>query len=93
MVYGMTEDTRAGKDIDPIRRQIGSNVRAEMARASVNQAGIGEVLGLSRLGVGKRLAGVVGFEAAELVRIAESLAIPVARLVDVTSQPSTEGVR
>jgi transcriptional regulator with XRE-family HTH domain len=78
----MTDDIRQTRDVDPVRRQIGQNVKAEMIRAGKGQDDLAEVLGVSQPQISKRLAGTIGFEAAELVRIAAELNIPVARLVE-----------
>jgi transcriptional regulator with XRE-family HTH domain len=82
MLIGMTDDIRIRRDVDPIRKRIGDNVRAEMARLGLNQAHLGVILGVGRPQVSKRLTGAIGFEAAELVRIAAEFGVPVSRLVD-----------
>lgn len=82
MLIGMTDDIRIQRDVDPVRKRIGDNVRAEMARLSLNQDHLGEILGIGRSQISRRLAGVIGFEAAELVRIAAEFGVPVSRLVD-----------
>lgn len=78
----MTDDIRTQRDVDPVRKQIGDNVRAEMARLGVGQDRLGEILGIGRSQISRRLNGVIGFEAAELVRIAAELDIPLARLAE-----------
>lgn len=82
MLIAMTDDIRPSRDVDPIRRQIGQNVKAEMIRAGKGQDDLAEMLGVSQPQISKRFAGSIGFEAAELVRIATELNIPVARLVE-----------
>ena len=82
----MTDDIRPERDVDPVRKQIGKNVRAELVRLGLDQNRLAEILGVSQPQISKRLAGSIGFEGAELVRIAEALDIPVARLVDVAPQ-------
>lgn len=84
----MTDDIRSSRDVDPVRKQIGSNVRAEIARLGLGQDRLAEVLGISQPQISKRLAGAIGFEAAELVRIAAELDIPLARLVDASTPAS-----
>lgn len=84
----MTDDIRTQRDVDPVRKQIGQNVRAELVRLGLGQDKLAAMLGVSQPQVSKRLAGTIGFEAAELVRIAEAFNIPVARLVEVAPQPA-----
>lgn len=84
----MTDDIRQQRDVDPVRRQIGQNVKAEMIRAGKGQDVLADLLGVSQPQISRRLAGSIGFEAAELVRIAAELNIPVARLVEVASHPA-----
>jgi transcriptional regulator with XRE-family HTH domain len=88
MLYAMTDDIRPSRDVDPIRRQIGQNVKAEMIRAGKGQDDLAEMLGVSQPQISKRFAGSIGFEAAELVRIATELNIPVARLVETPTAAS-----
>lgn len=88
MLYAMTDDIRNERDVDPVRKQIGQNVRAEMARLGLSQDDLGEVLGIGRSQISRRLAGTIGFEAAELVRIAAELNVPVARLVEAPTPAS-----
>lgn len=78
----MTDDIRIQRDVDPVRKQIGDNVRAEMARLGLGQDRLGVILGIGRSQISRRLSGVIGFEAAELVRIAAELDIPVSRLAE-----------
>lgn len=85
MLLAMTDDIRPSRDVDPVRRQIGQNVKAEMIRAGKGQDVLAEVLGVSQPQISKRLAGTIGFEAAELVRIAAELGVPVGRLVEVAA--------
>lgn len=82
MLSAMTDDIRTERDVDSVRKQIGANVRAEMARLGLSQDRLGEILGIGRSQISRRLTGAIGFEAAELVRIADELNIPVARLVE-----------
>jgi len=92
MLSAMTDDIRTTRDVDPVRKQIGQNVRAELVRLGLDQYKLAEMLGVSQPQVSKRLAGTIGFEAAELVRIAEALGIPAARLVEVAPQTAVAGV-
>ena len=85
MLFAMTDDIRSTRDVDPVRRQIGQNVKAEMIRAGKGQDALAELLGVSQPQISKRFAGTIGFEAAELVRIAADLHIPVARLVEIAT--------
>lgn len=82
MLIAMTDDIRPQRDVDPVRKRIGSNVRAELARLGLGQDRLAEILEISQPQISKRLAGTIGFEAAELVRIAAELDIPVSRLVE-----------
>lgn len=83
----MTDDIRQDEDVDPVRRQIGANVRAELIRRQKGQDWLAGVLGVSQPQVSKRLVGRIGFEARELVLVAEALDIPVARLLQDAASP------
>jgi transcriptional regulator with XRE-family HTH domain len=82
----MTDDVRPQRDVDPVRKQIGKNVRAELVRLGLSQDDLAEMVGISQPQISKRLSGQIGFEAAELVRIADLLKIPAARLVEVAPE-------
>jgi transcriptional regulator with XRE-family HTH domain len=88
MLSAMTDDIRTQRDVDPVRKQIGDNVRAELARLGLRHDDLAKVLGISQPQVTKRLAGTIGFEGAELVRIAAELNIPVSRLVEAPAPAS-----
>lgn len=77
----MTDDIRS--DVDPVRAAIGANVRAEMARRETLQSQIAQVIGISQQQVSHRLAGRVGFEAKELLLVAQYLDVPLERLASV----------
>lgn len=79
----MRDDIRSTREVDPVRRQIGQNVKAELIRGGLGQEAVGEALGVSQPQVSKRIAGSIGFEAAEIARIAHLLGIPADRLMDV----------
>ncbi len=85
MLSPMTDDIPSRRDVDPVRRQIGQNVKAELIRLGVGQDRLAEILGVSQPQISRRIAGTVGFDAAELVRIAAELNIPAARLVEVSA--------
>lgn len=76
MLIAMTDDIRTQRDVDPIRKQIGANVRAELARLGLRHDDLAKILGISQPQATKRIAGAIGFEAAELVLIAEALGVP-----------------
>lgn len=88
MLFAMTDDIRTQRDVDPVRKQIGSNVRAEIARLGLGQDRLAEILGISQPQISKRISGVIGFEAAELVRIAAELDIPLSRLAEAPTPAS-----
>lgn len=92
MLYGMTDDMRQEADVDPVRKQIGDNVRAEMTRRGRGQDWLGGVLRLSQPQISKRLNGRIGFEAKELVEVAGALDIPVDRLLLDVVAPDREPV-
>jgi hypothetical protein len=71
--------------IDPVRKQIGANVRAELVRRERGQDWLAGVLNLSQPQISKRLVGRIGFEARELVLTAEALDVPVERLLHVAT--------
>jgi transcriptional regulator with XRE-family HTH domain len=89
MLFAMTDDIRTERDVDPVRKQIGDNVRAEMARLGLNQDDLGRILDVGRSQISRRLTGVIGFEAAELVRLAAEFGVPVARLAEVPAPAVT----
>lgn len=60
---------------EDIRRTIGGNVRAEMARAGLSQDQVAELLGISQPQVSKRLLGAIPFDAVELTKLAIELRI------------------
>lgn len=82
MLIAMTDDIRVQRDVDPVRRQIGQNVKAELIRLGIGQERLAEILGVGQSQISRRIAGTIGFEAAELVQIANELNIPVSRFVD-----------
>lgn len=81
----MTDDIPVRREVDPVRRQIGQNVKAELIRLGVGQDRLAEILGISQPQISRRLAGSIGFDAAELVRIAAALGIPASRFVEVAA--------
>lgn len=72
---------------DDIRRAVGANVRAEMARRRVHQRQVADVLGISQPQVSERLQGRVAFDVVEIEKLATFLDVPVTRFL-----PSTERV-
>lgn len=68
------------KDI-VIRQRVGARVRAAMSDAGVTQERLAGVLGISQPQLSKRLAGLIGFDAVELQKAADLLAVPVADLI------------
>lgn len=74
--------------VDPIRKQIGANVRAELIRRERDQDWLAGVLRISQPQISKRLVGRIGFEARELVLVAEALDVPVARLLQDAATPA-----
>lgn len=82
MLVAMTDDLRVQRDVDSVRKLIGQNVRAELARFGRSQDWLADLLGVSQPQISKRLSGLIGFEAAELVQIAAELNIPLARLAE-----------
>jgi transcriptional regulator with XRE-family HTH domain len=88
----MTDDI---PEVDPVRASIGANVRAEMARRGVPQISISRVIGRAQQQVSERLNGRIGFEAKELLQIAQYLDVPLERLMsvdDLAADQSTAGV-
>lgn len=88
MLFAMTDDIRPTRDVDPVRRQIGQNVKAELIRLGIGQDRLAEILGVGQSQISRRIAGTIGFEAAELVQIAAELGIPAARFVDTPTPAS-----
>lgn len=65
----------------PTAAEIGSNVKAEMARRGVTQAVIASSLSLSQPQVSARLRGVVTFRIDELLTVAAVLDVPLDSLL------------
>ncbi|GIE30119.1 hypothetical protein Ait01nite_031640 [Actinoplanes italicus] len=86
----MTDNVRNGGDIDPVRARIGDNVRAEMGRRRRGQNWLADVLGLSQPQVSRRLVGRIGFEARELVLVAEALEVPTSAFFQGVAAPADE---
>jgi predicted transcriptional regulator len=86
----MAYNVRDYGDIDPVRARIGDNVRAEMGRRRRSQDWLADVLGLSQPQVSKRLVGRIGFEARELVLIAEALEVPTNAFFQDVAAPADE---
>lgn len=91
MLACMTDEVREDRDVDPVRRQIGANVRAEMVRRQRGQDWLGVVLGLGQSQISRRLSGRLGFEARELVLVAEALAIDPGLLLKDVKTPVEAG--
>lgn len=69
----MTETTAA--------KQVGANVRAELARAGRTQAWLAGVIGISQQSVSDRLRGGTAFDVNELTRVADALDVAVTALL------------
>lgn len=65
----------------PLNATIAAEVRAEVARQSLTQQQLADRLGEQQWWVSRRLTGLVPFEAAELVRVAEALGVPVTQFL------------
>lgn len=57
--------------------RVAAEVRAALARQSRPQMYVGEVLGMSRSSVARRLSGQVPFDVAELHKLSDALGVPV----------------
>lgn len=67
-----------------LTQRVASEIRAEMGRRQISQADLGLILGIHRTQIGKRLKGEeLSFTTAELDKIAETLGVPVDRLLGV----------
>jgi predicted transcriptional regulator len=86
----MRHNARDYGDIDPVRARIGDNVRAELGRRRRSQDWLADVLGLSQPQVSKRLVGRIGFEARELVLVAEALEVPTSAFFQDVAAPADE---
>ena len=84
----LPQDADGAPAVDPIRKQIGMNVRAELIRRERDQDWLAGVLGISQPQISKRLVGRIGFEARELVLVSEALDVPVARLLQDAATPA-----
>ncbi len=65
-----------------LKRAIGLNVKAELAKRRVRQADAAKILGIGQASVSARLTGKVSFTAPELAVIAQWLSVPVERLFE-----------
>lgn len=66
----------------PTTTRVADNIRAEMARQSCTQERLATSLGTTQQFISRRLSGRVAFTVDDLARIADSLNVPMARLVD-----------
>jgi transposase len=66
----------------PPSERVRRNVRAEIARAGLNQENVAEQIGLSYATFRRRLTGPGDWRAGELEAIARALRIPLARLTE-----------
>lgn len=71
-------------------QRIGSNVRAEMARAGVTQVQLAGLIGMSQSMLSARLAGKTAFDVDELARAAGVLGIDAATLMTDPSATSAQ---
>lgn len=65
-----------------INRQIGRNIRAELARIGSNQGKAAEHLGLTQGGMSDRIHGRTPWRVVEVLQLANLAGVPVARLLD-----------
>jgi transcriptional regulator with XRE-family HTH domain len=68
---------------------VAAEVRAEMARQRMSQAGLAKLLGVAQQTVSRRLVGEVPFDVAELARIADLLGVPMTQFVRTTETAAT----
>lgn len=68
-------------------REVGRNVRAELARRGMSQTEFGARLGLTQNGVSRRLRGVTPWTVVELVIAARALGVSIPYLLGETSEP------
>lgn len=66
---------------DSLAGQTAREIRAEMGRQGVSQETLAVRLGWTQRSLSRRLTGDVAVDMSELERIAEALAVPVARLI------------
>ena len=62
-------------------RQVGKNVRAEMARHGLTQTQVALTLGVSQSGVSRRLLGAIAFDVVELGTLAHLFDVPASYLL------------
>lgn len=62
---------------DRLSGRIAAEVRAELARQAITQQELGERLGYTQWWVSRRVTGLTPFTAAEIIRVAEVLGVPV----------------
>lgn len=67
---------------------VGANVRAEMARAGVTQAQLGEAVGVTQSAISARLRGATPFDINELHAVAAFLDVAVTDLLHVHAKPA-----
>lgn len=64
-----------------VGEQVGANVKAEMSRKGKTQNDLARVLGMSQVGVSRRLRGVTAFNVDELAAVSEALQVPIDKLL------------
>mgnify|MGYP000901110202 CR=1 FL=1 len=79
-------------DEQSLRRLIGLNVKAELARRCLRQSDVARILGVGQPSVSLKLAGRVCLTATELARVARWLDVPIERFFEplTTSEASSE---
>lgn len=71
---------------DQISERIAAEVRAELARQALTQQELADRLGLTQWWVSRRVTGLTPIGAAELVRIAEALNVPVIQFLAASAR-------
>jgi len=60
---------------DDARQRVAANVRAELARAGMNQTDLAKAMGISRQNASQRLLGRSAFKAEEIIQIGQWLGV------------------
>jgi transcriptional regulator with XRE-family HTH domain len=64
-----------------VTERVATAIRVEAARRNLSQTAVGEILGLTRFAMSRRMTGVQKFTIVELDRIAQAWDIPLATLL------------
>ncbi|MBB3039989.1 helix-turn-helix domain-containing protein [Hoyosella altamirensis] len=77
------------RNTDTLTYTVAGNVRAELGRKRVSQAGASTSLNISQAAFSRRISGAIPFNVEELGKLAKLLGVPVHRFFEGLSQAKT----